>query len=89
MGTLPERLLWARKTAGLTTRELAAEAQVSLGYPSALECGQVKKPSVEAVKRLADALGVSFEWVYWGAGRTPSERSLKRRGASIKKKAAA
>jgi len=82
--TLAGRLRWARETAGLKTRELAAASSVSDGYPSAIECEQFKKPSAEALKKLSDALGVTFDWLCFGTGRKPSVSALKRRGKTIK-----
>jgi transcriptional regulator with XRE-family HTH domain len=82
--TLADRLRWARETAGLTTRALAERAKVSIGYPSALECNVSHNPSAERLRRIADVLGVSFEWLCWGTGKAPSETSLRRRGANIR-----
>ncbi len=88
MQTLPERLRWSRKTSGLTTRELAKLAGVSGGYPSAIECNQSTNPSTGKLKALSEALGVTFEWLYLGIGKPPTETMLKRRGVALKKKAA-
>lgn len=87
--TVRERLIWARRSSGLTTRELAALAKVSDGYPSAIECEQLKKPSLDALEKIAGALGVAVEWLCFGHGRKPSEASLRRRGAEMKKGLAA
>ena len=48
-----------RRKAGLTQAELAAKAGVSRGYIAAMETGHRKAPTVETLKRLAKALGVS------------------------------
>lgn len=84
MQTIRERLLWARTTAGLTTRELASAAGVAEGYPSAVECGRVRTPSIGALQKLSAGLGVSFDWLCWGRGRVPSEASLKRHAKPLK-----
>lgn len=84
MQTIRERLLWARTTAGLTTRELATAAGVAEGYPSAVERGRVKTPSIGALQKLSGALGVSFDWLCWGRGKDPSEATLKRHAKPVK-----
>lgn len=85
LDTLPKRLRWARETAGLTTRELASFAEVSTGYPSVIECGQLESPTVASMSKLCRALGVTFDWLMWGAGRRPSEATLRRKSAALKK----
>ena len=48
-----------RKTNDMGLRELARKAKVPPGYLAELEGGKKKNPSLEVLKRLARALGVS------------------------------
>ena len=48
-----------RADKGLTQRDLAKKARVTQGYIAQLEMGLRKNPSLETLKRLAKALGVS------------------------------
>jgi DNA-binding SARP family transcriptional activator len=52
-----ERLAGRRRTAGLTQRQLAAAARVSVGVVRELEQGLTTRPRPESVRRLARALG--------------------------------
>lgn len=83
MQTISERLKWARAASGLTTRELASAASVSPAYPSAIECGQTKNPSIGSLAKLSTALGVPLQWLCSGEGRKPSAGALRRRGATL------
>ena len=57
-GESPVRV-W-RELRGMKAADLAAAANVSRSYLSAIECG-TKRGSVDALERLAAALGVSIE----------------------------
>ena len=56
-----ERLRTARRARGLTQRDLQS-AGVTFGYICRIERGS-RLPSVEVIRRLADALGVSASWL--------------------------
>jgi len=56
--SLGRKLLEVRKELGLTQRELAARAGVSVAFIGQLEKGKVK-PSLKSVEKLAEALGIS------------------------------
>ena len=48
-----------RTAKGMTQEQLAARAKVSRAYVAVLEAGHRKNPSLEILRRLARALGVS------------------------------
>ena len=82
MLTFSERLQIARKRRGLSQRELANLAGVSNCYVGLMErigtpTGSIKAPTLRSVEKLALALGVSAEWLAFGAGRAPSWRELR------------
>jgi len=47
-----------RETQGLTQVQLAGKAKVTQAYIAQLESGDKKNPSLDILKRLAQALGV-------------------------------
>ena len=51
-----------REATGLSVSALAPRCDMSQGYLSHVELG-TKKPTVEAMRRIADALGVSLDAV--------------------------
>ncbi|NLL17507.1 MAG: helix-turn-helix transcriptional regulator [Clostridia bacterium] len=53
-----EKLVRARKTRGLSQKELASKAGVSAGLIGQMETGKVY-PSLKTIEKIADALGVS------------------------------
>ncbi len=59
-----DRLRAARRARGLTQRDLQS-AGVTFGYICRIERGS-RTPSVEVIRRLADALGVSAVWLETG-----------------------
>ena len=48
-----------REAKGLTQRDLATKAKVTAAYIAQLEVGARKNPSLDVLRRLAKALGVS------------------------------
>ena len=58
----------ARTAQGMTMCQLALEAGLSFGYISQIERGFAKPPSVQYIKKLADALQISREELYEVAG---------------------
>jgi putative transcriptional regulator len=77
-----------RQAAGLTQSNLAELAEVSRSYINELESGKSKGPSVFVALKLAQALGVSVEWLVLDIQR-PSVvvelSQLRRQLAAIKK----
>lgn len=67
--TFHERLLWARRHAKITQKELVKrmkeEYSVPIGsnYVSELEIGNGKKPTFEVVRAMAGVLGISMDWL--------------------------
>lgn len=72
MSTFGERLKQARKAAKLTQRELAQRLSTDVMNISRWERGEVKRPSGENLAALADALGVSSDFLL--LGREPAPR---------------
>ena len=67
MSNLAERLREARERVGMSARELDGKADITPGHTTAIEKGLRRAPSVETVRVLADALGVSLDWLVTGA----------------------
>lgn len=55
------RLRQYREAAGLTQVQLSQLSGIDQGHISRIETGQVPRPSVETVRRLAQAVGVSLD----------------------------
>lgn len=64
------RLKRARGARGLTMRELARRAELSVNSVSLLEGGHTTRCELATLTRLADALGCQREWLCWGTGRS-------------------
>jgi transcriptional regulator with XRE-family HTH domain len=47
-----------RKAKGMTQRDLAAKAEITQGYVAQIELGKKKNPSLDVLRRLAEALDV-------------------------------
>jgi len=60
-----QRMREARKARGLTTAEVAKAAGISQGNYSDMEGGR-KSPSIRTLAALAEALGVSTDWILTG-----------------------
>src|SRR6059058_3332426 len=63
-GGIGQRLRAARRARGLTQRDLQTSG-VTFGYICRIERG-TRAPSVEVIRRLAEALGVSPGWLETG-----------------------
>lgn len=66
-----ERLRLARQAAGLSMRELARQARLSVNAVSLLEAGK-GAPRVDNCEALAVALDVAPCWLAYGVGRGPA-----------------
>lgn len=66
-----DRIKEARKKKGLTQKQLAANAEISVGSMSAYEKG-TQVPPVDAAYRIAAALGVSLDWLF-NEGKSTTE----------------
>ncbi len=69
---LGARLFQAREEAGFTFRELAARAGVSAATVNDIEKGH-RRPVVDTLERLANALGISPCWLAYGIGTQSGE----------------
>ena len=70
--SLGERLLLSRRRARLTQRQLQERAGVGLNTITRLEQGRTRQVSTAVLLRLAEALGVSTDYLL---GRTQTWRS--------------
>lgn len=64
---LAERLHEARCRAGLSARALDGKAGITVGHTALIESGRRERPAAETVRKLADALGVSIDWLVSGS----------------------
>lgn len=83
-----DRLRGYRRAAGLTQRQLADAARVSIGVVRDLEQGLTSRPRVESVRRLASALELDAQQsnaFLGGTGKIPTAAtvSVRRRGLWI------
>jgi transcriptional regulator with XRE-family HTH domain len=61
--TIGERLKSQRSRRKLTQQALAREAGVSQGLIARIETGDVKDPAASVVRRLAQALGITVDYL--------------------------
>lgn len=66
MSTFGERLRATREKRGISGRALDAAADLCPGQCSQMERGVIGNPSAKTVFAIAEALGVSAEWLYTG-----------------------
>lgn len=76
MDTLPSRLGWARKLAGLSSREVDRLAGLTLGHAHLIESGRRPRIEVETAQGLARVFGTSIDWLASGLGTAPSEQQI-------------
>jgi transcriptional regulator with XRE-family HTH domain len=69
---LPDRIKQRRRALGWSQAQLARVSEHSEMTISKWERG-VLRPTLDSVQSLADALGVTAEWLAYGAGQPPSE----------------
>lgn len=69
--TLSKRLREARQKQGLSASGLDTKAGLTRGHTWQIETGRKPKIEVETAIKLADALGVSLEWLVRGEGAGP------------------
>ena len=62
-GTMGERLAWARNQQGLILSQVSERSGLAIGYISQLEKGSKKNPTIQALEKLARALGVSVAFI--------------------------
>lgn len=69
------RLKEAREKAGITPNALSLKMYPSPGRAWAgwVESGRIAEPSIEALRRAAEVLGISDEWLICGIGQMHRE----------------
>ncbi len=63
MGSLATNISRYRKQQNMTQKELAEKAGIDLFTLSKIETGTTPNPTIETMKRIADALGVSVDYL--------------------------
>lgn len=63
LGTMGERLAWARNQQELILQQVSDRSGLAIGYISQLEKGAKVNPTIDALARLAKALNVSLAFV--------------------------
>jgi transcriptional regulator with XRE-family HTH domain len=71
--TFGEALRDARRTAGISQRELAERAGVDFSYISKIENGRVPPPAADTVVKLCEIIGVPAEELLSLMGKVPSD----------------
>jgi len=61
--TMGERLAWARNQQGMILQQVSERSGLAIGYISQLEKGAKVNPTIDALNRLAKALGVSLAFI--------------------------
>ena len=64
------RIVYLRKQKGWSQLDLAIEADVNRNYLSDLENGR-RNPTVDVLEKIANALGVTLEFLFKGIVDTP------------------
>lgn len=75
--TLPDRLRWARETAGLSKRGLSDIAGLDPSHVRFIEAGERPNPSVDTLGALAEKLGTTVDWLAFGRGEAPTEAAVR------------
>lgn len=63
LGTMGERLAWARNQQSLILQQVSDKSGLAIGYISQLEKGAKVNPTIDALARLSKALNVSLAYV--------------------------
>lgn len=79
--SFPNRLVLARRLAGLTIREAAAQAGVNYGSWSNWENGKRPVDILDTANRISEALDIDHEWLLFGGALAPA------RGVPVTKRA--
>jgi transcriptional regulator with XRE-family HTH domain len=70
------RLREVRDGAGISMRGLSLAADVSRDMVRQIEEGLIQQPSLKVAKSLAEAMGISLDWLASGIGDAPSAEAL-------------
>lgn len=74
MNTIAKRVRHARELQNISALELSKRAGLSKAYVTLLESQEdhgIKSPSIKALRGLAEALSVQFDWLAFGTGEGP------------------
>lgn len=74
--TMSDRLREARRLSGLSARALSRCAGLAETHVSLIESGATNM-GTQTAERLANALGVSLDWLVSGVGNGPTEVSVR------------
>jgi transcriptional regulator with XRE-family HTH domain len=74
--SLPQRVEFLRKLAGLSSRGLAALAGLSPAYPRQIEVGDVKSVNVDVATKLANVFGLTLDCLVNGVDWPPDEADV-------------
>jgi transcriptional regulator with XRE-family HTH domain len=77
MPSLGEKIRLLRKQKGLTLEQLAEKTESSKGYIWELENRETKKPSAEKLRKIADILVVTPEFLLNDKKASPSDAVVK------------
>lgn len=77
MDDLPSRLEAARSYAGLSANELSKLAGLSSSHVGMIGRGHVHAPRIDVVSKIAEALGVSLDWLVRGEGPEPDAAAVR------------
>ncbi len=69
MKTVAERVKWAREKRGHSCAGLDELAELSCGHVAKIERGTPEDPSSVTITKIADALGVTPQWLMFGGSR--------------------
>lgn len=77
MASLGEKIRLLRKQKAMTLEQLAEKTDSSKGYIWELENRDTKNPSAEKLRKIADVLGVTPEFLLNDKKTTPSDAVVK------------
>ena len=77
MDTLAERLKWARETAGLSQRGLSELAGLASSHVQLIESGRAEGLNLGTAGGLAQALGLSLDWLSGRDQEPPSALTIR------------
>ena len=75
--TVGERVRELRKQAGLTLEQLATQAEASKSYVWDLENNRLPKPSADKLTKIAEALGVTTDYLSGADKASSPEKALE------------
>jgi len=83
--TYANRIVRLREFADISGREVARLAGISETHINQLESQSPDAVSARTLQRIAHVFGVPLDWLYTGAGKSPTKASVRRAVASSRK----